>query len=167
MFVHGLDINVESEFCKRPGHLWDHPATWLKQFCDAGFEVYGFDHHSMGRSESVMTGGLRSQCYCFDDYVDVTLQLRNLLAARHPGAPIFIHGQSMGGCVAVRAVQRRPDLFAGLSAACPALYLEKVKAKPINRMLLPLLSLLEIAIPWARLAAVSYTHLTLPTTPYV
>lgn len=154
MMAHGLDINAESEWCHRPGHHWD--GSWIKGFCDAGFDVYGWDHPSMGRSESVCTSNLRSQCFDYMDYVDVCIQLRHLISARYQSGdsesvPIFLQGQSMGGLVSVLAAQRHPELFAGLSVNCPAMYLEKIKKKSINKILLPLLNILEFFTPHLRL----------------
>ena len=153
MMAHGLDINAESEWCPRPGHHWE--GSWIKGFCDAGFDVYGWDHHSMGRSESVCTSNLRSQCFQYTDYVDVCIQLVHLINARYQRdsgelVPIFLQGQSMGGLVSVLAAQRHPELFAGLSVNCPAMYLEKIKKKSVNKILLPLLNWLEFFIPHLR-----------------
>ena len=151
MLCHGLDVNAESEFCIRPGHHWE--GSWQKHLCDAGFNVYGWDHHGMGRSESVMVSDHRTVCYNFDDYVDVAVQCRKIVGSRHPNSKIFMHGQSLGGCVAIRTAERHPTLFDGLSLACPAVYLEKVKQKPINKILLPLVDVLKIIVPWLRVGA--------------
>jgi alpha-beta hydrolase superfamily lysophospholipase len=151
MLCHGLDVNVESEFCIRPGHHWK--GSWQKALCDAGFNVYGWDHHSMGRTESIMTSNHRTVCYEFDDYVDVLFQFRNIVTARHPQSKIFLHGQSLGGCIAVRAAERHPSMFAGVSLACPAVYLQKLKDKPINKILLPLLDILKVILPWLPVGA--------------
>ena len=150
LLCHGLDVNAESEFCIRPGHHWE--GSWQKHLCDAGFNVYGWDHHAMGRSESIMQSNHRTVCYDFEDYTDVTLQMTSIVKRRHAHSKIFLHGQSLGGCVAVRAVERRPELFAGLSLACPAVYLEKLKKKPINKILLPLVDILGVVVPWLPLA---------------
>ena len=156
MMAHGLDINAESEWSPRPGHHWE--GSWIKGFCDAGFDVYGWDHHSMGRSESVCTSNLRSQCYDYFDYVDVVIQLRYLLGQKYhtditePLLPIFLQGQSMGGLVSVLAAQKHPELFSGLAVNCPAMYLEKIKQKSTNKVLLPALRVLQFFTPHLRLA---------------
>ena len=151
LLCHGLDVNVESEFCIRPGHHWQ--GSWQKALCDAGFNVYGWDHHSMGRTESTMTSDHRTVSYDFEDYVDVVFQLRKIVTTRHPRSKIFVHGQSLGGCIAVRAAERHPELFAGVSLACPAVYLQKLKDKPINKILLPVLDVLSVILPWLPVAA--------------
>jgi predicted alpha/beta-fold hydrolase len=125
LLCHGLDINAESEFCIRPGHLWE--GSWQKELCDAGFNVYGWDHHGMGRSESVMTSDHRTTCYDFNDYINTAVQMRKIVGYRHPKSKVFLHGQSLGGCIAIRTAQRHPSLFHGLSLACPAVFLEKIK----------------------------------------
>ena len=159
ILAHGLDLNVESEWSLRPGHHWE--GSWIQGFCDAGFDVYGWDHHSMGRSESVCTSNLRSQCFDYFDYVDVLIQLRYLIGQRYhkeneekgePLLPIFLQGQSMGGLVSVLAAQKHPELFSGLSVNCPALHLEKIKKKSTNKVLLPMLRVLEFFVPHLRVA---------------
>ena len=151
LLCHGLDVNVESEFCIRPGHHWK--GSWQKAMCDAGFNVYGWDHHSMGRTESTMTSNHRTVCYDFEDYVDTLFQCRKIVTTRHPNSKIFLHGQSLGGCIAVRAAERHPEFFAGVSLACPAVFLQKIKDKPINKILLPLVDILKVVLPWLPVAA--------------
>jgi alpha-beta hydrolase superfamily lysophospholipase len=68
-----------------------------------GFAVYAFDQRGFGGSPQtgIWAGGDRMA----DDAWQVARQLR----LRHPGVPLFGLGESMGGAVLLRALQRHPQ----------------------------------------------------------
>jgi len=108
--VHGY-----AEHSGRYEHVGRHLA-------DAGYAAYAFDLRGHGRS-----GGARANVGSFNEYLaDLSLFLRRV-RARHPEAPPFLFGHSMGGTiVTLYAIARQPELrglivcAAGLAARDPA-----------------------------------------------
>jgi alpha-beta hydrolase superfamily lysophospholipase len=115
-----------------------------KQLADAGIAVYAYDQRGFGQSPHVgkwagietMSGDLKTA--------------REVIGARHPGLPVYLLGESMGGAVATVA-RTSPDPVAadGLILVAPAVWgrasmnvLEKVA-----------LFLAAHTIPWAQLSA--------------
>lgn len=156
--IHGMDAFTELDLGRRPlfdGEPLDlnYSGSWVEALNNAGYECYGVDMPGYGRSESFTHDDMRSMIFRYEDLVDVQAQLRYILGLLHPAAPVALFGQSMGGCVGVRTLERLTgrDAAEGYSAAfigCPAVELEKVKSKPINRLLLPVLSRASTWLPW-------------------
>eukprot|EP00746_Dinoflagellata_sp_MGD_P141292 gnl/MRDRNA2_/MRDRNA2_74422_c0_seq1.p1 gnl/MRDRNA2_/MRDRNA2_74422_c0~~gnl/MRDRNA2_/MRDRNA2_74422_c0_seq1.p1 ORF type:complete len:360 (+),score=72.77 gnl/MRDRNA2_/MRDRNA2_74422_c0_seq1:87-1166(+) len=146
LYCHGLDGCCEFDLYHKPGFKFK--GSLVQRFQQAGFSTWGLDYHGMGRSESVVAGH-RSMCYSYDDYVDVIVQLFHLIKSENPDVPIVLMGCSMGGCVGVRAAEALGDALACAVFVCPALSFEKLKAKPENKILLPILGLVSTYLPWA------------------
>lgn len=53
---------------------------------------------------------------CLNDIKDTLSEIR----AKHPGLPVFVLGESMGGAIALHACARYPELIDGLISAVPA-----------------------------------------------
>jgi acylglycerol lipase len=68
-----------------------------------GFAVYAFDQRGFGGTPQtgIWAGG--------DRMADDAWQVARLLRARHPGLPLYGLGESMGGAVLLRALQRHPQ----------------------------------------------------------
>jgi alpha-beta hydrolase superfamily lysophospholipase len=67
-----------------------------------GFAVYAFDQRGFGRAPhaGIWAGA--------DRMADDAWQVAGLLRLRHPGVPVYALGESMGGAVLLRALQRHP-----------------------------------------------------------
>jgi len=91
-------------------------ARTLQHFSDAGIAAYAYDHRGHGQSP-----GARALVHRFETLVNDSLTMRERVAQTHPELPHFLLGASMGGVVAVRSVQRRPDGLAGAILVSPAL----------------------------------------------
>lgn len=78
-----------------------------------GHAVYAIDHRGHGRSDGprALVG--------FDDAVADLHALTALAAGRHPGAPVFLLGHSMGGAIAIAYAARHQRELAGLVLSAP------------------------------------------------
>ncbi len=86
--------------------LNDHSGAFERtgEFLAArGFAVYAFDQRGFGRTAQtgIWAGG--------DRMADDTWQVARLLRLRHPDVPVYGIGESMGGAVFLRALQRHPQ----------------------------------------------------------
>lgn len=74
------------------GAAWDDPAPW---FAQAGLLLYAPDLRGFGRTvdRGYWPGGAA--------LVADTQTLLRLIAARHPGMPLYLMGESMGGALAI------------------------------------------------------------------
>ena len=96
-----------------PVLLYLHGARWdvrgsahrMRRLHDLGFSVLGIDYRGFGRS----TATLPSESLAAED----ARAAWQWLAARHPGAPRYLFGHSLGGAIAVQLAADVPDL-AGL-----------------------------------------------------
>jgi alpha-beta hydrolase superfamily lysophospholipase len=68
-----------------------------------GFMVYAFDQRGFGRAaqRGIWAGG--------DRMADDAWHVARLVRERHPGVPLYALGESMGGAVLLRALQRHPQ----------------------------------------------------------
>jgi alpha-beta hydrolase superfamily lysophospholipase len=84
-------------------NAFDMPATW---WAEQGITTYAYDQRSFGRSANpgIWPGGDALR----DDLADCIEALR----ARHPGLPLFVLGESMGGAVVLTAMadHKLPDV---------------------------------------------------------
>lgn len=79
---------------------FDEPGeTWAAR----GIETYAYDQRGFG------DGPHRGRWAGVDTMVDDALTALRLVAARHPGTPIYLAGESMGGAVALTALGRLAD----------------------------------------------------------
>jgi alpha-beta hydrolase superfamily lysophospholipase len=96
-------------------HTGRHAAT-LHALAAAGIAAYAYDQRGHGDSP-----GERGFVPSFDALVDDVLAMRARVAAAEPGLPLFLMGQSMGGLLAIRAIQRAPGGVRGAVLCAPAL----------------------------------------------
>ncbi len=75
-----------------------------KRLNQAGYAVLGQDLPCLGQSP-----GRRGHINSFDDYLPVVDSTLQRLRALYPSAPQFLYGHSMGGLIAVRWLQSRPQ----------------------------------------------------------
>lgn len=98
----GLDNNAFSSFGK---------ALAKRQFSVYALDVRGFGSWlSIPGQEDV---GFKT---ALADIVSVT----SMMQERHPGVPIFLLGESMGGGIALRACARSPEGISGVIASVPS-----------------------------------------------
>jgi acylglycerol lipase len=112
-----------------------------------GFAVYALDHRGHGRSE-----GPRALIDRIDNTVADLDSLTVLAASRHPAAPLFLLGHSMGGAISLRYAMRlatdhrgEPPRLSGLILSGPLAALEAASA-PV-RLTAKVLSALTPKLP--------------------
>ena len=96
---------------------------------DAGYALLGFDLRGHGKS-----GGPRGHTPSYDTLLDDIGRLLDEAAARYPGLPRFLYGQSLGGNLVLNYALRRKPAIAGVVATSPWLRLSS--APPAARMTL-------------------------------
>ncbi|RXS86851.1 alpha/beta fold hydrolase [Streptomyces sp. TM32] len=104
VFVHGY-----ADHAGRYGHL----ARALNRH---GAAVYAPDHMGSGRSD-----GQRALVTDYDELVEDVGTVLEQARADHPGLPVVMIGHSIGGMVAARYAQRRPDDLSALVLVAPVL----------------------------------------------
>lgn len=82
---------------------------------DAGYAVYALDHRGHGRSDGPRAFVDRMAHAVADLGVAVEVACR-----RHPGAPPFLAGHSLGGAIALARALEEPGGLAGLILSAPA-----------------------------------------------
>lgn len=95
----------------------------------AGYVLFGFDLRGHGKSD-----GPRGDTPSYDTLLDDIGRLLDEAAARYPGLPRFLYGQSLGGNLVLNYALRRKPAIAGVVAASPWLRLSS--APPAARMTL-------------------------------
>jgi acylglycerol lipase len=108
-----------------------------------GCAVYALDHRGHGRS-----AGRRALVDRIDNAVTDLHALSRLAHQRHPDAPRFLLGHSMGGAIALRYALRYQDELAGLVLSAPLAVLE---AGPVARTAARLLSRIAPRLPVYRI----------------
>jgi alpha-beta hydrolase superfamily lysophospholipase len=95
-------------------HAFEEPGKFLSA---RGIAVYALDQRGFGEAPSV--GYWAGEATMAEDVGTAA----RLLAARHPGKPLYILGESMGGAVAMVAMSR-PDApqVAGVILSAPAIW---------------------------------------------
>jgi alpha-beta hydrolase superfamily lysophospholipase len=90
------------------------PAPW---WAARGITLYAYDQRGFGRSpQTGIWPGAELMCRDLADFVDV-------VRARHPGIPVFVLGESMGGAVAMTAfASPAPPHADGLILVAPAIW---------------------------------------------
>src|SRR5215216_4506637 len=82
-----------------------------------GVEVYGLDRRGSGRS-----GGPHGHLDRYEQALDDLERLAGLVAADHPGAPIFLAASSWAAKLGVVYAARRPTPLSGLLLLGPGLF---------------------------------------------
>ena len=89
---------------------------FAKSAQNRGLAVYAIDVRGFG---TWMNSGGRVKVNFDECLSDIKLSLEAIRAA-HPGMPVYMLGESMGGAIALRAASMYPDLVDGLISAVPA-----------------------------------------------
>lgn len=103
------------------GCHWDHRAALL---CLQGFPCFGVENRGHGRSEG-LSGYFPSIDDVITDFLDWAIHVRDrlvpsLIAPGLPALPVFMLGESLGGAVIIRALQRvDATAFAGSILLAP------------------------------------------------
>ncbi|MHA1145902.1 MAG: alpha/beta fold hydrolase [Candidatus Helarchaeota archaeon] len=77
--------------------------------------VYALDLKGHGRSS-----GPKGDIINFRELIDQVNEFISYLKIKHPGIPIFLMGQSMGGCLSINLAAIYPDAASGLILTGPA-----------------------------------------------
>jgi len=147
--AHGYLVHARFEFLRSevPGGARDvYEGTWLEAFNKQGWSFYAVDHQSHGRSEGLKPQ-LRSYFESVEDIVDDFIQVVKHFSQQHPGVPVVLLGQSLGGCIAVRAAEKAPKLATVLIALAPMLSLKGLSRQGCNPILIPVSRLLNMVGP--------------------
>ncbi|MGC4189780.1 MAG: alpha/beta hydrolase [Thermomicrobiales bacterium] len=102
-------------------------ALLVTTMVSEGFVVATLDHRGHGRSS-----GTRALAMRFDDYVDDLGTVVTRTKAAFPGLPLVLFGHSMGGLIAVRYAEARPETVDFLITSGPALIIDE-GTSPIAR----------------------------------
>ncbi|MGR9101186.1 MAG: alpha/beta hydrolase, partial [Gammaproteobacteria bacterium] len=119
--------------------FFEQPAAY---FSSRGIACYAYDQRGFGESPN------RGLWAGIEAYAEDAASFARLVRSRHPGAPVYLLGESMGGAVAIVASsQPRPADFDGVILAAPAVW---------NRKAMPwyqraLLWTLAHTLPWLTL----------------
>lgn len=103
--VHGLSLHkgCYKDFAERMNAL--------------GWGVYAVDVRGFGTFQKMEKGARKVDFEgCMRDVKDALDLVHNL----HPGMPVFIVGESMGGGIALQAGSRYQEMISGIISSCPA-----------------------------------------------
>jgi len=119
--VHGLNDHSSS---------FEATGTFL---AERGFAVYAFDQRGFGRAPQtgIWAGG--------DRMADDASEVARLLRLRHPDVPLYALGESMGGAVLLRALQRHPPGWVdAVTLSAPAIWgrneMRRYQRMPLNAL---------------------------------
>lgn len=115
-----------------------------------GWAVYGLDHRGHG-----LSGGRRAHLDEYADWLADFDAFHRLVAARHPGPPLFLLGHSMGGQIALAHALDHQDALRGLVLSAPALANNSVPTR-----LVPALMALGRVAPTLRPAGIDTTRIS-------
>lgn len=153
VLIHGHGEYVAYSFLNRDREeRRTYRGSWVEALNEVGWCVCGFDQPGCGLSEHLM--GHSSYVEAFDHIVD-DVGLLLALIRRDPkwGAlPVFLVGNSLGGCIAFHAALEFDHQVAGVALLSPMLSLERVSRAGLNPLLRPLAWLLSVLFPTARIA---------------
>lgn len=105
VFLHGVG-----------GHSGQPTYEYFVDFLvSSGRAAYGLDLRGFGLSD-----GRRGHVDSWSDYIDDVSLFVDLVAAEHPGTPIFLFGQSLGGLIALEYAADSGLPLSGLMVSAPA-----------------------------------------------
>ncbi|KXZ48785.1 hypothetical protein GPECTOR_25g369 [Gonium pectorale] len=128
--------------------MYGGPFSCLaRELAAQGMAVVAADLQGHGLSDCYEA--LRGYVRRFSDYVDDTVQVMDWAAARHPGAPLFLLGESMGGTVVLQTLRRGSvaERVRGAVLLAPAVRVSPAVLPP--RAILPILRGLAAIFPRA------------------
>lgn len=102
--IHGLGLNADA---------FNDFGTRMSQ---RGVAVYAIDVRGFGSWMRLANG----KALKFASSLDDIKTLLPILRANHPGLPVFLLGESMGGAVVLRASSLYPELMDGLISSVPS-----------------------------------------------
>jgi alpha-beta hydrolase superfamily lysophospholipase/thiol-disulfide isomerase/thioredoxin len=102
--IHGLGLNAD---------CFNDFGTRMSQ---RGIAVYAIDVRGFGSWMKLKNGKALKFDACLDDIKTLLPNLR----ANHPGLPVFLLGESMGGAIVLRASSMYPELMDGLISSVPS-----------------------------------------------
>lgn len=102
--IHGLSLNHSS---------YD---AFARELADMGFCTIAFDIRGFGAYRQA----LGAEQMDFDGCMRDLQMMVGSIRADHPGVPLFILGESMGGAIAMQFAAQNPKLVDGLIASVPA-----------------------------------------------
>ena len=106
-------------------------AHVASRLTDAGYAVYAPDHNGHGRS-----GGKLGRVSLAAAIADLHQMIVTVSKARHPDAPQFLLGHSMGGAIALRYASLHQELLTGLVVSAPLAALDGGAAlKAVGKLL--------------------------------
>lgn len=95
-------------------NFFDVPAEF---FTDQGIGSYAYDQRGFGASP------FRGRWFTTDRYIDDAKAFTQLIAKRHPGIPIYLLGESMGGAVTMSLVtEHKTPWISGVILSAPAVW---------------------------------------------
>ncbi|KAG2495973.1 hypothetical protein HYH03_005902 [Edaphochlamys debaryana] len=120
-------------------------ARVARQLATQGLATVASDLQGNGLSDGA--AGLRGYVRRFDDYVDDLDRVMASASERHPGVPLFLLGESLGGTVVLQALRRRgvADKVRGAVLMAPAIRVSPRLMPP--PVILPLLIGLSLLFP--------------------
>jgi len=169
ILVHGIGSHSRFEFLHHPvlsrmkvsteqissateAYSVTYANSWVDKFNSCGIQVHAIDLQSHGMSEG--WNGARCNVCRFDDFAEDLLLFLTHVEERPElvNKPIFLLGISLGGCIVCRAMQigsERGSMrrVAGAILLAPALLLDKITSRTLNRILLPFANILSWCAP--------------------
>ena len=168
VLYHGIDVNTRFEFLRHRSMLSDgaelglqYDRSFIAALNAAGFLCVGADMQGYGASGRVDPESI-AYFERFSDIERDALLVYEDAKARHPGLPTFLLGISYGGLVVASLAAfldaRGGADYVGAVLMCPAMSLEKIKAKPSNAIMLPISEQLSRYFPKIALGQKSVSH---------
>ena len=118
--------------------LGGHSLRW--QFLSEFFQRNGISSYAIELRGFGETKGPAGHVDSFDVYIGDILRLRHIIGEEHPGAKVFLAGESMGALLVILAALRHPEFFSGLVCISPS-FGNKLKLSVLDyiKIFLPLL----------------------------
>ena len=136
--IHGFGDDTGSLLLKRskPQHKGKYAKSTVALLNKRGYSVACMDLQGCGRSEGYKNrrGYFRHFSDLVTDFIDFVDDIRGQLQGFPDSIPSFVFGASLGGCLAVHAVQHCPNVFAGVVLLAPMLSVDGIRRSGLNRL---------------------------------